>query len=169
MNKHDSEICGFLDVKLVGNRYITQKVKKKSLTLSKVWKRFWCSIKKLEPGLGVQLHFNTKLNYSSSALRQNRENNSGNCVIIPSNAVIYRIHSKTKQFAFGVAPGKDRRPLVSLSANSETEAQRWMANIRCLLNPRKYCAREKCYNVSIVDNSHSKAAGLTGKSQYLFL
>jgi len=162
MNKHDSEICGFLDVKLVGNKYITQKVKKKALTLSKVWKRFWCSVKKLELGLGVQLYFNTKLNYSSSALRQNGKNNSGNCVIIPCDAVIYRIYSKTKRFAFGIAPGKDRRPLVSLSANSETEAQRWMANIRLLLNPRKYCSRVKCYNVSIVDNTHSKAAGLIG-------
>lgn len=162
MNKHDSEICGFLDVKLTGNKNITQKVKRKTLTLSKIWKRFWCSVKKLEPGLGVQLHFNIKLNYSSSALRQNGKTNSDNCVLIPPNAVVYRIRSKTKRFAFGVSPGKDRRPLVSLSANSETEAQRWMTNIRCLLNPRKYCCREKCYGVSIVDNTHSKAAGLTG-------
>ncbi|XP_025152693.1 uncharacterized protein LOC105185810 isoform X2 [Harpegnathos saltator] len=128
MDTRNAEICGFLYVKLVGQRYIARKVRKKVLVSSKVWKRLWCCIKKLGSG--------------------------------PS-AIIYRIHSKTKQFAFGILQGKDRKLLLSLSTDSETETQRWMKNIRYLLNPKKDCIK-KSYNVSIVDNAHSKAAGLIG-------
>lgn len=160
MDTLDTEICGFLSVKLVGSRFIAQKVRKKTLTLSKVWKRLWCSIKKLEPGLGVQVQFDTKLICGGSASAKQGE--KGSCIIIPPNAVVYRIRSKTKQYAFAVSSAKDRNPLLSLSANSETETQHWMANIRQLLKPRRHCCMEKFYSVSMVDNAHSKASGLTG-------
>lgn len=160
MNKCDTEICGFLYIKSAGHRYIAQKVRKKVLVSSKVWKRLWCSIKKLGPGLGVQIQFDSKLSYSSNVLKQQREKD--NSVTIPSSAIIYRIHSKTKQFAFGISQGKDRKLLLSLSANSETEAQRWMENIRYLLCPKRDCCTGKSYNISMVDNAHSKAAGLIG-------
>ncbi|XP_014470374.1 PREDICTED: uncharacterized protein LOC106742180 isoform X2 [Dinoponera quadriceps] len=155
----DTEICGFLYVKSAGHRYIAQKVRKKSLVSSKVWKRLWCSIKKLGSGLGVQVQFDSKLGYSSNVSKQREKDNS---VIIPPSAIIYRIHSKTKQFAFGISQGKERKLLLSLSANSETETQRWMENIRYLLNPKRGCCTGKSYNISMVDNAHSKAAGLIG-------
>ncbi|XP_011173388.2 uncharacterized protein LOC105205659 isoform X2 [Solenopsis invicta] len=158
MSTSDTEICGFLDVKSTGSRYVAQKVRKKGLALSRVWKRSWCSVRKLEPGLGVQVQFDQKFSCRGSALKQKEKDKS---VVIPTNAIIYRIHSRTKQFAFSISP-EDKKPILSLSANSETESQRWMANIRHLLKPRKHCSMERSYEVSIVDNAHSKVAGLTG-------
>lgn len=117
-------------------------------------------MKKLGSGLGVQVQFDSKLSYSSNALKQREKDNF---VIIPPNAIIYRIHSKTKEFAFGISHGKDRKLLLSLSANSETEAQRWMENIRYLLNSKRNCCTKKSYNISMVDNVYSKAAGLIGQ------
>lgn len=159
--KQDEEFCGFLDVKTTGSRYIIQKVRKKALMPSKVWKRLWCSVKKLGAGFGVRVQFNSKLGYSRSAL--NHQGEKDNSVVIPPSAVVYRIRSKTKQFAFGVSSAKGRKPLLSLSANSEIETQRWMSNIRHLLKPRRHCCAEKSHNISIVDNAHSKAAGLIGQ------
>lgn len=156
MSTHDTEICGFLDVKSMGSKYVAQRVRKRSLALSKVWKRSWCSVRKLGPDLGVQVQFDQKL---GSALKQNEKDSS---VTIPPSAIMYRIRSRTKQFAFGITLAVDRKPLLSLSANSETETQRWMANIRQLLKPRRHCCVERSYDVSIVDNAHSKAASLTG-------
>lgn len=162
MSTSDTEICGFLDVKSTGSRYVAQKVRKKGLALSRVWKRSWCSVRKLEPGLGVQVQFDQKFSCRGSALKQKEKDKS---VVIPTNAIIYRIHSRTKQFAFSISP-EDKKPILSLSANSETESQRWMANIRHLLKPRKHCSMERSYEVSIVDNAHSKVAGLTGWYAY---
>ncbi|XP_012528896.1 uncharacterized protein LOC105832472 [Monomorium pharaonis] len=159
MSTPETEICGFLDVKSMGSRYIAQKVRKKGLALLRIWKRSWCSVKKLEPGLGVQIQFDEKLSCRSSTLKQKEKDNS---VVIPPNATIYRICSRTKQFAFSISLAVDRKPILSLSGNSETETQRWMANIRHLLKPRKYSCTERSYEVSIIDNAHSKAAGLTG-------
>lgn len=160
MDTPDTEICGFLHVKSMGNnRFIAQKVRKRPLVLSKIWKRLWCSIKKLGPGLGVQVQFDIRLSCGGSASKLSEK---GSCIVIPPNAVVYRIRSKTKQYAFAVSSTKDRKPLLSLSANSETETQHWMANIRQLLRPRRYSCMEKSYSVSIVDNEHSKASGLTG-------
>jgi len=158
----DTEICGFLYVKSTRKRYnakIAQRVRKRALVLSKVWKRLWCSIRKLKPGLGLQVQFDQKLSYHDNALKQNEKDSS---VVIPPNAIVHRILSRTKQFAFSISSAVDRKPLLSLSANSETETQRWMANIRHLLKPRRHCCIERSYDVSMVDNAHSKAAGLIG-------
>ncbi|KAL6268417.1 hypothetical protein P5V15_001552 [Pogonomyrmex californicus] len=155
MSTHDTEICGFLDIKLTGNKYIARKMKKKPLALSRVWKRTWCSVKKLKSGLGVQVQFDLKLGNV-------KQNEKGDFVEIPSDAVLYRVHSRTKRFAFCIALARDRKALLSLSANSETETQRWMANIRYLLKPKKYCFAEKSYQISMIDNTHSKVAGITG-------
>lgn len=165
MGTRDTEICGFLDVKSTGNKYVTQRMTKRTLALSKVWKRSWCSMRKLEEGpiLGLQVQFNQKLGCRSNALKQNEKDNS---VTIPSSAIVHRIRSSTKQFAFSVSPAVDRKPLLSLSANSETETQRWMADIRHLLKPRRHYCSERSYDVSMVDNAHSKAAGLTGWYNY---
>ncbi|XP_018342488.1 PREDICTED: uncharacterized protein LOC108748701 [Trachymyrmex septentrionalis] len=162
MSMQDTEIYGFLYVKSTRKRYnarIAQRVRKRALALSKIWKRLWCSIRKLGPGLGLQVQFDQKLSYHDNALKQNEKDSS---VVIPPNAIVHRILSRTKQFAFSISSAVDRKPLLSLSANSETETQRWMANIRHLLKPRRHCCIEKSYDVSIVDNAHSKAAGLIG-------
>lgn len=161
MSTCDTEICGFLDVKSTGRRYVAQRVRKKGLSLSRVWKRSWCSMRQLGPGLGLQVQFDQKLGcgHDNNASKQNEKHGS---VVIPPGAVVHRISSRTKQFAFSVSPAVDRKPLLSLSANSETETQRWMANIRHLLKPRRHSCVERSYDVSIVDNEHSKAADLTG-------
>ncbi|XP_018371368.1 PREDICTED: uncharacterized protein LOC108766526 [Trachymyrmex cornetzi] len=162
MSMQDMEICGFLYVKSTRKRYnvkISQRVRKRTLALSKVWKRLWCSIRKLGPSLGLQVQCDQKLSYHDNALKQNEKDNS---VVIPPNAIVHRILSRTKQFAFSISSAVDRKPLLSLSANSETETQRWMTNIRHLLKPRRHCCIEKSYDISMVDNAHSKAAGLIG-------
>lgn len=162
MDTPDAEICGFLDVKSMGNnRYIAQKVRRRTLALSRVWKRLWCYVKKLGPGLGVQVQFDTRLGRGGGASAKQDE--KGSCVVeIPSNAIVHRIRSKTKRYAFAVSSARDRKPLLSLSANSETETQHWMANIRQLLKPRGHRCAERSYSVSMVDSVHSKASGLTG-------
>ncbi|XP_018403698.1 PREDICTED: uncharacterized protein LOC108780474 [Cyphomyrmex costatus] len=156
---HDMEICGFLYIKSTGKRYVAQRVRKRALALSKVWKRLWCSVKMLGSGLGLQVQFDQKLSCHDNALKQNEKDSS---VVIPPSAIVHRIRSRTKQFAFSISLAADRKPLLSLSANSETETQRWMANIRYLLKPRRHYCIERSYDVSMVDNAHSKAAGLIG-------
>lgn len=159
MDTQDEEFCGFLDVKTTGRRYIIQKVRKKALMSSKVWKRLWCSAKRSKLESGVRVQLNAKHGYNKGTLIQSEETNS---ILIPSNAIVLRIPSKTKPFAFCVSLVNQRVPLLTLSANSETETQRWMSNIRHLLKPRRHCCMEKSYDVSVIDNAHSKAAGLTG-------
>ncbi|XP_046834079.1 uncharacterized protein LOC124430902 isoform X2 [Vespa crabro] len=154
----DTEICGgFLDAKLSGTRCVTQKVRKRSLAPWKVWKRHWCTVKKLGPGLGIEIQLDYGI--SSGGISQNEKDNS---IVIPYDAIVYRTHSKSKQFAFGIFLNKERKPLLYLSGNSETETQRWMSNIRQLLKPRKHRLMDGFYNISIVDNAHSRLAGLTG-------
>ncbi|XP_035741143.1 uncharacterized protein LOC118449974 isoform X1 [Vespa mandarinia] len=154
----DTEICGgFLDAKLSGTRCVTQKVRKRSLAPWKVWKRHWCTVKKLGPGLGIEIQLDYGI--SSGGISQNEKDNS---IVIPYDAIVYRTQSKSKQFAFGIFLNKERKPLLYLSGNSETETQRWMSNIRQLLKPRKHRLMDGFYNISIVDNAHSRLAGLTG-------
>ncbi|XP_043501692.1 uncharacterized protein LOC122523842 [Polistes fuscatus] len=152
----DTEIyCGFLDAKLSGTRCLTQKVRKRSLAPWKVWKRHWCMVKKLGPGLEIQLDYGI----SSGGISQNEKDNS---IIVPYDAIVYRTQSKSKQFAFGIFLNKERKPLLYLSGCSETETQRWMSNIRQLLKPRRHRFMDRSYNISIIDNAHSRLAGLTG-------
>ncbi|XP_034191738.2 uncharacterized protein LOC117609464 [Osmia lignaria lignaria] len=158
MAEENIEICGFLDVKFFGNKSKVHKVKKRTLGPWKVWKRHWCSVKKLGPGLGVKV----QLDYVISSGSSISPNDNGNSITIPLDAIIHRTQSRSKQFAFGIFPTKDRKPLLYLAGNSETESQRWMANIRQLLKPRKYKFTLESYSISMVDNGHSKASGLTG-------
>ncbi|XP_012283916.1 uncharacterized protein LOC105701611 [Orussus abietinus] len=154
----DAELCGFLDAKLPGTRGVTQRVRKRSLTPWKVWRRHWCSVRKLGTGLGVEIHLDCGIG-SGGATVPNDRNDS---VKIPFDAVICRTESRSKQFAFGIFPAKQRKPLLYLSGNSETETQRWMADLRQLLKPRKHRFLEGSFDISMVDNAHSRAAGLTG-------
>ncbi|XP_011304224.1 uncharacterized protein [Fopius arisanus] len=150
----DSELCGFLDAKLPGGRYISQRVRKRPLAPWKAWRRHWCSVRKLGPGLGVEVHLDRGLSEGA--------NDRNNSIKVPSDSLICRTESRTKQFAFGIFPGKERKPLLYLCGTSESETQRWMANLRQLLRPRRHRFMEGTFNISMVDNTHSRAAGLSG-------
>ncbi|KOX81259.1 hypothetical protein WN51_00167 [Melipona quadrifasciata] len=154
----ETEICGFLDVKFCGSKSKVHRVKKRTLGPWKTWKRHWCSFEKLSSGEGVRMNLDYCISNDSNASSSDKEN----FVVIPSNAVICRTQSRSKQFAFGIFPVKERKPLLYLAGNSETESQRWMTNIRQLLKPRKLKFAPGSYKVSMVDNLHSKASGLTG-------
>ena len=154
----EEEICGFLDVKFCGSKSKVHKVKKRTLGPWKVWKRHWCSFQKLGSELGVRVNLDYCIGNDNSSSSNDKEN----FIVIPLDAIICRTQSRSKQFAFGIFPIKDRKPLLYLAGNSETESQRWMANIRQLLRPRKLTFAPGSYKISMVDNPHSKASGLTG-------
>ena len=169
MAGEDTELCGFMDAKLPGG----QRVKKRPLAPWKVWRRHWCAVRKLGPGLGLEI----LLDYGVSSAANNANGTPGyyasgdkdtSCIRIPSNAIICRTESRSKQFAFGIFPAKERKPLIYLCSVSESESQRWMASLRQILRPRRHRYMEGTYNVSMVDNAHSRSAGLTGKSIYYY-
>lgn len=155
------ELSGFLDAKLPGSR--CQRVRKCSLAPWKVWRRLWCSVVKLGPGLGIEIH----LDHHGSS-NETTTTNHLNTIKISSDSIISRTESRTKQFAFQILPTSEKKPLIYLSGTSETETQKWMANLRELLKPRKHRLLEGSFNVSLVDNSHSRAAGLSGNLSNLF-
>ncbi|XP_033336617.2 uncharacterized protein LOC117226429 [Megalopta genalis] len=158
MIEENAEICGFLDVKYFNGKCKVHKVRKRTLAPWKVWRRRWCSIKKLGPGLGVKI----QLDYNISHDIDTSPNDKDSSLIIPSDIIICRTQSRSKQFAFGIFPTKERKPLIYFAGTSETESQRWMANIRQLLRPRKNQRLPGSHSISITDNAHSKAAGLIG-------
>ncbi|KZC05695.1 hypothetical protein WN55_04635 [Dufourea novaeangliae] len=158
MAEENIEICGFLDVKYLSGKYKVHKVRKRPLAPWKVWRRHWCSIKKLGPGLGVRV----QLDYNISSGVTMSPNDKDSSLIIPLDAIICRTQSRSKQFAFGIFPTKERKPLIYFAGTSETESQRWMANIRQLLRPRRNRFIPGSYIMSMVDNVHSKSSGLTG-------
>ncbi|CAL7933454.1 unnamed protein product [Xylocopa violacea] len=158
MAEENSEICGFLNVKFCANKSKVHKVKKRTLGPWKVWKRHWCSFKKLDPELGIRVHLDCCLGNDSIQSLHDRDD----FILIPLDATICRTQSRSKHFAFGIFPAKERKPLLYLAGNSEIESQRWMANIRQLLRPKNLKISSGFYNISIIDNSHSKASGLTG-------
>lgn len=160
MTGEDPELCGFMDAKLPsGGRNMGQRVKKRGLSAPwKVWKRHWCTVRKLGAGKGLEVLLDH--GYGSSQ-RQQRDNKDGH-IRVPSDAVICRTESRTKPFAFGIFPPGERKPLLYLAANSETESQQWMAGIRQMLRPRRHRFMEGTYSMSMVDNAHSRSAGLTG-------
>lgn len=155
----DTELCGFLDAKLPGSRGMSQRVRKRSLAPWKVWRRHWCSVRKLGPGLGVEVSLDCGISSGGAVVPNDRDDT----IKVPSDSIICRTESRTKQFAFGIFPPKERKPLLYLCGSSETETQRWMASLRHLLKPRKHRFMEGTFNMSMVDNTHSRAAGLTGK------
>ncbi|XP_078034746.1 uncharacterized protein LOC144468854 [Augochlora pura] len=158
MIEENAEICGFLDVKYFNGKCKVHKVRKRTLAPWKVWRRRWCSIKKLGPGLGVKI----QLDYNISQGIDTLSNDKDNSLTTPSDIIICRTQSRSKQFAFGIFPTKERKPLIYFAGTSETESQRWMANIRQLLRPRKNQCLPGSHTISMTDNAHSKAAGLIG-------
>ncbi|VVC31816.1 Hypothetical protein CINCED_3A019078 [Cinara cedri] len=92
------------------------------------------------------------------------EGNVTSCLAVPNNAIIYRIKSRTKAYAFGIfyAGEKEQQPCIFLAGKSETESQNWMRSMRDILKPPVHPKTKNEYTVSIIDNEHSKTAGLTG-------
>lgn len=158
MTGEDTELCGFVDAKLPGNRGMSQRVKKRSLASWKAWKRHWCAVRKLNVGHGIEVLLDCSISSGKSIVPNEKDNR----IKIPPNAMICRTESKTKHFSFGIFSQKEKKPLLYLSAASETDTQRWMASLRQLLRPRKHRFMEGSLSISIIDNVHSRSAGLMG-------
>ncbi|OAD54941.1 hypothetical protein WN48_05821 [Eufriesea mexicana] len=107
----EEEICGFLDVKFCGSKSKVHKVKKRTLGTWKVWKRHWCSFQKLGSELGVRVHLDYCIGNDSISSSNDKEN----FIIIPLDTNICRTQSRSKQFAFGIFPIKERKPLIYLA------------------------------------------------------
>lgn len=137
------EISGFLDVKLLCASK-PHKIHKRTLSL-KLWRRHWCSITKTNGTVKFELL---------------TANQKGESIIIPLDACLYRTRSRSKEFAFGIFI-TEKKPLIYLAGNSETESQRWMSDIRKLLRERTV-EPVGTYFVSVIDNICSKASRLIG-------
>ncbi|KAI4467383.1 olfactomedin-related [Holotrichia oblita] len=85
-------------------------------------------------------------------------------VILPRSSTLCRTESRTKQYAFGVFTlGRNQKPLLFLSGSSESDTQSWMASIRRMLCVASYLpVGDSNFHVSIIDNAHSRKAGLLG-------
>lgn len=85
------------------------------------------------------------------------------CVRVPPRAILCRTDSRSRQFAFGVFSWTEpRRPSLYLAGTSECDTQLWMQHIRNLLKPPNLSVADEGFPVSLIDNAHSRVAGLTG-------
>lgn len=138
---------GYLDVKMPSKS-------KRGFTPWKTWKKKWCEINRLDSiENGVELK-----------LRSSKEGNILHRFILPRSSTICRTESRTKQYAFGLFNlGRKQKPLIFLNGKSETQSQEWMAVIRRMLAVASYIPVDNSnFRVSLVDNNHSRAAGLIG-------
>ncbi|KAI1309098.1 hypothetical protein HDE_00319 [Halotydeus destructor] len=88
----------------------------------------------------------------------------------PNKTVLFRCKSKTQQYGFTMC--LKNAPLIHFASISETEAQRWMYNIRTILwPPSAFVQLERTlgsiFEVSIIDNEFSHRAGLLGAYGHL--
>ncbi|XP_022908243.1 uncharacterized protein [Onthophagus taurus] len=140
-------ISGYLDVKISAR-------KRRGFTPWKAWQKQWCEIKRLD-----NIENGVELKFKSSADGSVISN-----VVLPRSSTLCRTDSRTKQYAFGVFTlGRNQKPLLFLSGSSESDSQLWMASIRRLLCVATYLpVGDSNFHVSIIDNAHSRAAGLIG-------
>ncbi|GJQ78495.1 hypothetical protein Trydic_g11611 [Trypoxylus dichotomus] len=140
-------ISGYLDVKISARS-------RRGFTPWKAWQKQWCEIKRLE-----SMENGLELKFKSSADGSVISN-----VILPRSSTLCRTESRTKQYAFGVFTlGRNQKPLLFLSGSSESDTQNWMASIRRMLCVASYLpVGESNFHVSIIDNGHSRKAGLVG-------
>ena len=150
----DAEVCGFVDAKLPGNRGVTQRMKNSW----KVWKRHWCAARKLSMGQGIEILLDCSISNGKSVIPNEKDNR----IKIPSSVIICRTESKTMHYSFGIFSPKEKKPLLYLAADSETNTQRWIASLRQLLRPRKHRFMEGSLSISIIDNAHSRSSDLMG-------
>ncbi|XP_074042460.1 uncharacterized protein isoform X2 [Leptinotarsa decemlineata] len=140
-------LSGYLDVKISSKS-------RRGFTPWKAWQKQWCEIKRLdsiENGLELKL-------------KSGKEGSVLNCITLPRSSTICRTDSRTKRYAFGVFNlGRNKKPLIFLSGNSESNSQQWMSSIRRILSIASYIPVGNAnFRVSLVDNEHSRSAGLVG-------
>nr|CAH7736996.1 unnamed protein product [Callosobruchus chinensis] len=146
MFKND-RVTGYLDVKVSSRS-------RRGFRPWKAWKKQWCEIRRLDSiENGVEIK-----------LKTSEEGNLLNCVVLSRSSTVCRTESRTKQYAFGVfSLTQNKKPILFLSGSSECDAQKWMFSIRRMLSIASYIpVGESSFHVSLVDNAHSRAAGLLG-------
>jgi hypothetical protein len=158
-------VCGYLDVKISAKsrRGLTPWKVKKILKINCVvlmqiymqaWQKQWCELKRLDSiENGVELKLKSSIDGSLLS-----------CVLLPRSSTICRTESRTKQYAFGVfTMGRTQKPLLFLSGISESDTQSWVSSIRKMLCVATCLPVGKSnFHISIIDNAHSRAAGLVG-------
>jgi hypothetical protein len=140
-------VCGYLDVKISAKS-------RRGLTPWKAWQKQWCELKRLDSiENGVELKLKSSIDGSLLS-----------CVLLPRSSTICRTESRTKQYAFGVfTMGRTQKPLLFLSGISESDTQSWVSSIRKMLCVATCLPVGKSnFHISIIDNAHSRAAGLVG-------
>ncbi|XKL59409.1 hypothetical protein PGB90_000425 [Kerria lacca] len=135
------ELSGYINVKIP--------LKERKFGSWKAWKRQWCVI--------------SRSSNSSVSLRIGSEKgNATYSIQIPENALLCRTESRNKSYAFGIfsTNKKHKEAFLYVSGESETDTQNWMSNIRCLLKPA--ISSEDEFEISLIDNCHSREAALAG-------
>ncbi|XP_050525177.1 uncharacterized protein LOC126896432 [Daktulosphaira vitifoliae] len=137
------ENSGMIDIKVPS--------KGRKFGIWKAWKYQWCEITYKDENRVIINIGNNKTTIFS-------------CFAVPNNAVVYRIKSRTKAYGFGIFYTKEKNqyPLVFLASKSETESQKWMKIIRDMLQPPNTLKEKNEYDISVIDNEHSKSANLNG-------
>ncbi|CAH1968033.1 unnamed protein product [Acanthoscelides obtectus] len=146
MFKND-RVTGYLDVKVSSRS-------RRGFRPWKAWKKQWCEICRLDSiENGVEIK-----------LKTSEEGNLINRLVLPRSSTVCRTESRTKQYAFGVfSLTQNKKPILFLSGSSESDAQKWMFAIRRMLSIASYIpVGGSSFHVSLVDNAHSRAAGLLG-------
>ncbi|KAF2900289.1 hypothetical protein ILUMI_05899 [Ignelater luminosus] len=145
---NEVKVCtGYLDVKISAKS-------RRGFTPWKAWHKQWCEIRRLD---NIE-------NGAELKLKTSQDGNVISCVVLPRSSTVCRIQSRSKSYAFGVFTcGRSQKPLLFLSGSCESDTQRWMEIIRKTLSIALYIpVGNLSFHVSIVDNTHSRAAGLTG-------
>ncbi|KAJ8924220.1 hypothetical protein NQ315_007011 [Exocentrus adspersus] len=140
-------ISGYLDVKISSKS-------RRGFTPWKAWQKQWCEVKRLDDiENGVELK-----------LRSHKEGSVLNHVILPRCSTICRTESRTKQYSFGVFNLRNtKKPVIFMSGSSESDSQEWMSSIRRMLSIASYIpVGESNFRISLIDNNHSRVAGLIG-------
>ncbi|KAG5877671.1 hypothetical protein JTB14_013916 [Gonioctena quinquepunctata] len=140
-------LSGYLDVKISSKS-------RRGFTPWKAWQKQWCEIKRLDSiENGVELK-----------LKSGKDGSVLNCITLPRSSTICRTDSRTKRYSFGVFNlRRNKKPIIFLSGNSESDSQEWISSIRRILSIASYIpVGNSNFRVSLVDNEHSRAAGLVG-------
>lgn len=136
------ELSGYIEIKLP--------LKERRFGCWKAWKKQWCIIGKNGNKATLQIGLD-KCDINTS-------------IVIPDDAILCRTESRSRNYAFGVfcTNMKQRQACVFLAGESETEANKWMTNIRNILKPPLDSCSENEFEISVIDNDHSRVAGLHG-------
>ncbi|XP_030759477.1 uncharacterized protein LOC115884897 [Sitophilus oryzae] len=144
---NENVFSGYLEVKISSKS-------RRGFTPWRAWQKQWCEIRRLDDiEAGIELK-----------LKSSEEGGVLSCLQVPRSATLCRTDSKTKQFAFGVFNLlKTKKPLIFLAGSNETDSQEWMICIRRMLSIASYIpVGENSFRVSLVDNAHSRNAGMLG-------